>query len=158
MGSFDRNLSRCTAALALLWLGLLLGVSFIATPAKFLAPSLSLPVALDVGRQTFKLFSSVEIGIASLLAASALLGTWSRRAIFLVCVVAAIVMLQKLWLLPLLDLRVGSILEGGTPAASQLHEIYIGLEVAKGAVLALLAWGMLRGSSEDEGGSGGRGR
>lgn len=35
--------------LAVLWAGLLLGVSFLATPVKFLAPSLSLPVALDVG-------------------------------------------------------------------------------------------------------------
>ena len=34
---------------ATLWLGLLLGVAFLATPAKFLAPGL-LPVALDVGR------------------------------------------------------------------------------------------------------------
>lgn len=32
--------------LATLWAGLLLGVSFLATPVKFLAPSLSLPVAL----------------------------------------------------------------------------------------------------------------
>jgi hypothetical protein len=42
------------------WLGLLIGVAFLATPAKFLAPSLSLPVALDVGRQTFYVFNKVE--------------------------------------------------------------------------------------------------
>lgn len=45
---------------ATLWLGLLLGVSFLATPAKFLAPSLTLPVALDVGRHTFFIFNKVE--------------------------------------------------------------------------------------------------
>ena len=33
---------------ATLWAGLLMGVSFVATPVKFLAPSLSLAVALDV--------------------------------------------------------------------------------------------------------------
>jgi hypothetical protein len=36
-----------------LWAGMLLGVSFIATPAKFLAPSLPLAQALDVGRSSF---------------------------------------------------------------------------------------------------------
>ncbi len=47
-------------ALALLWIGLLIGVSFLATPAKFLAASLTLPVALDVGRHTFAIFNRVE--------------------------------------------------------------------------------------------------
>ena len=44
----------------MLWLGLQIGVAFLATPTKFLAPSLSLPVALDVGRQTFYVFNKVE--------------------------------------------------------------------------------------------------
>jgi hypothetical protein len=39
------------AALLLLWAGVLLGVSVLAAPAKFAAPRLTLPVALDVGRQ-----------------------------------------------------------------------------------------------------------
>ena len=47
-------------AIAMLWLGQLIGVAFLATPAKFLAPGLSLPVALDVGRQTFYVFNKVE--------------------------------------------------------------------------------------------------
>jgi hypothetical protein len=47
----------CALIAAILWLGLLLGVSFLATPAKFLAPSLALPVALDVGRHTFAVFN-----------------------------------------------------------------------------------------------------
>jgi hypothetical protein len=56
-------------AIALLWCGLLLGVSFLATPAKFMAPSLSLVVALDVGRQTFAVMNKVEwLFVAVLLA------------------------------------------------------------------------------------------
>ena len=55
-------------------LGLLIGVSFLATPVKFRAASLDLPVALDVGRVTFELFSKVELGFcAALLIAGALL-------------------------------------------------------------------------------------
>jgi hypothetical protein len=59
--------------LALVWAGMLIGISFLATPAKFLAPSLALPVALDVGRLTFGLFSLVEIVFAFLLLATALI-------------------------------------------------------------------------------------
>src|SRR5664280_976623 len=47
-------------AIAMLWLGLLIGFAFLATPTKFPAPSLSLPVSLDVGRQTFYAFNKVE--------------------------------------------------------------------------------------------------
>ena len=50
-----------------LWLGLLIGVSFIATPAKFVAASLTLPVAVDVGRVTFAFFNEIEWGMFALL-------------------------------------------------------------------------------------------
>lgn len=50
-----------------LWLGMLIGVSFIGTPAKFGAATLSLPVALDVGRTTFALFNWIEWGMLALL-------------------------------------------------------------------------------------------
>ncbi len=47
---------RLGPQLLLIWAGVALGVAFVATPAKFLAPSLSLPVALDVGRHTFAVY------------------------------------------------------------------------------------------------------
>src|SRR5690606_9509596 len=53
------------AVASLVWIGALLGVSFLATPVKFLAPSLTLPVALDVGRQTFHWLNRVEIVLAA---------------------------------------------------------------------------------------------
>ena len=37
------------------WLGILIGISFIATPVKFQAASLTRPVALDIGRATRRL-------------------------------------------------------------------------------------------------------
>jgi hypothetical protein len=61
MKNNERRGFYALSALALVWAGTLFGVSFLATPVKFLAPSLTLPVALDVGRQTFGVFSLVEI-------------------------------------------------------------------------------------------------
>src|SRR6187551_3253811 len=43
-----------------LWIGMLVGVCFIAAPAKFRAPSLSIKVALDVGRTTFAAWNNKE--------------------------------------------------------------------------------------------------
>jgi hypothetical protein len=46
----ERDVTRLVAAALFVWAGLLLGVSFVATPAKFLAPTLGLAQAWDVGR------------------------------------------------------------------------------------------------------------
>jgi hypothetical protein len=43
------------------WAGMIVGVSFIATPVKFQAPSLTIPVGLEVGRYTYRLFTTVEL-------------------------------------------------------------------------------------------------
>jgi hypothetical protein len=130
---------RLSARLILLWAGLSMGVAFLATPVKFLAPSLTLPVALDVGRHTFSIYNQAEL---ALLVALMLLGAgsrlWRRRYLAL-SVPAVIVALQAAWLIPALDARVSTILAGQTPPASSLHALYIGAELAK--VLWLLAFG-----------------
>ena len=56
----ERNFVTIRIVLALVWFGVLAGVSFLATPIKFMAPSLSLSVALDVGRQTFAALNPLE--------------------------------------------------------------------------------------------------
>ncbi len=126
-------------AVVMLWIGTLLGVSFLATPAKFLAPSLTLPVALDVGRQTFAVFNKIEwiyIVICALLAAA---GPRNRIAVVSVAVAAILTAVQAAWLLPALDARVGVIIAGGTPPASPLHHLYIVAETAKLLALGVIA-------------------
>lgn len=124
---------------AMLWIGLLLGVSFLATPAKFLAPSLSLAVALDVGRQTFGVFNKVEWALAILLLALVLAGPKARLSIAGAVVLAVMVVVETLWLLQVLDQRVGLIIAGQQPPESSLHVVYIVLQIVKLAVLCGLA-------------------
>jgi uncharacterized membrane protein len=122
-------------SVALVWLGLVVGVSFIATPAKFLAPTLNLAVALDVGRHTFAVFAVVE-AVAAALLVGITLPLWRQPRISLAsALVAFAVLLQQFWLLPLLDARVATILAGGSPTRSSLHGVYIASEALK--VLAL---------------------
>ncbi len=122
----------------LLWAGILFGVSFLATPAKFSAPNLMLPVALDVGRSTFAVLNRVEMGCAVL--SLGLLSAGVSRA-FVVWLASGLAVLgllvETLWLLPLLDERARVVIDGGTPPASSLHDVYVGIEAAK--IVALLA-------------------
>jgi hypothetical protein len=144
MASWDRRLAvaRCAlGALIVLWAGVLIGVSFLAAPAKFGAPGLSLPVAMEVGRREFGTLNHAEIVLAVVtlvLAAS----VRPERAVWLGLGLAALIVLaQWLWLLPVLDARAELIIQGGIPEPAPWHALYIGVEVVK--LLALLATGWL---------------
>jgi hypothetical protein len=121
---------------ALVWIGLLIGVSLLATPVKFRAPSLDLPVALDVGRHTFAAFNLVEIFALALLALAIILGNRTRLLLAALAGIAAVLVLQTVWLLPALDARVEIYLSGAVPPASALHTVYV---VGEGLKLLILA-------------------
>ena len=133
---------RLGPQLILIWAGLSIGVAFLATPAKFLAPSLTLPVALDVGRQTFQVYSQTEL---VLLFALVVLGGWSKskgRWYLILAIPGLVVVAQALWLLPALDHRVSAIETGATHLPpSNLHRVYVAAEAAK--VVSLLAGGLV---------------
>ncbi|MES2294397.1 MAG: hypothetical protein V4527_13925 [Pseudomonadota bacterium] len=123
-----------------LWLGLLVGVSFVATPVKFSAASLSLPVALDIGRVTFAVFDDIEwVMLAALVAAIVLSGSSpaSRMAAMLLAVA---LLLQSAWLLPVLNQRVAAIIAGNNPSPSLDHIYYIAADVAKAILLVAIVW------------------
>lgn len=142
LGNFaDRDrVERFGSQLYLLWAGLSIGVAFLATPAKFLAPSLTLPVALDVGQHTFRVYNGAEL---MLLGVVLVMGIWSRsrkRWYLAALLPTVVVLLQTLWLIPALDLRVMAIHAGQSPLPpSNLHTAYVGAEVVK--VLWLLCQG-----------------
>ena len=55
------NANYIIYGMCLLWCGVLLGVSFIATPAKFLVAELDIVTAIKVGRATFEVYHYFEI-------------------------------------------------------------------------------------------------
>lgn len=136
MNGLDERQANRDRALALVWAGMVLGVSFVATPAKFLAPSLSRPVALDVGRHTFRTFGRLETALAALLGITA-------PVRLLTLAPGAMVLAQALWLRPRLATRTQRVIEGGTaPASPSLHAAYVISESAK--LAALLTLGLKR--------------
>jgi hypothetical protein len=124
-----------------IWLGLLIGVSFIATPIKFSAPSLDLPTALDVGRVTFSLFNKIEWGVLALLAIflwlNGLPGVRTLLAIWL----AFLLIIQSAWLLPILNFYIETIAQGMQKPPSFEHLAYGVIEIVK--ALSLAAIGIL---------------
>ena len=129
--------------IAYVWLGLVLGVSFLATPVKFRAKSLTRPVALDVGRTTFHAFGKLEwlLSVALVVITVAVRDSLKPVDWFLIALVLVIVVGQTLWLIPRLDVRVRAIIDGEVLPRSHLHSVYAGAEFAKALALLLLgAW------------------
>jgi hypothetical protein len=126
----------------LLWAGMVLGISFLEAPVKFTAPSLTLAVGLDVGRHVFAAFHKVEL----LWAFFCVLLLWSgvripRAARWFLVAALGVLLVQSLWLLPVLDARVTLILQGQTPPPAPYHWLYVASEVVK--LIGLLGCGAL---------------
>lgn len=133
-------LASVTAAL---WAGIGIGTSLIAAPAKFQAPSLSLPAALEIGRVTFRLSGYAEYSCVGVLTIACLIAAPKAGLRWLAVPIGAL-LLQRHWLLPVLDAHTLAIIHGALLPTTQYHKLYILLELAKIAALGLLAYRMAR--------------
>lgn len=73
LSSLLRRLRERIFVFTLLWAGFIFAISFLAAPLKFLAPSLTLPVAMEIAYLLFHSFNGIEIGFALLILAITLL-------------------------------------------------------------------------------------
>jgi hypothetical protein len=135
---------RLLVCISLIWLGMILGISFLETPVKFKAPSVTLEIGLDIGRQVFGVFNKVECALALAMAILIVIIRQKDRLVIPLGVVWSSLALQTFWLLPILDDRVELILQGQTPAPSYLHTIYVVLEVLKAVALAVYGFWAFR--------------
>ncbi len=144
-------IDRSAACTALIWLGMVLGISFLEAPVKFMAPSVTLEIGLDIGRYVFGVFNKVECVFALVIAI--LLITARRKDLSMVPIGLAwlSLALQTVWLLPVLAARSELIIQGQTPPPSVSHTIYVVLEVIKAVSLAVYGfWKVLRGKTGSE--------
>lgn len=133
------SLAFLLAALPSIWIGLVLGVSVLATLAKFQVGELPLSLAVAIARATF---GWLHIAEAVLLAGAIvlLILTRSRWPLWLAIAVAAVVLaLQAGWVVPAFDGRPGLIPMLPLLASGSLHVIFVAAEVAKCLSLLLLA-------------------
>ena len=125
--------------LPLLWAGILLGASFLGTLAKFQAPSITLPIALDVGRQTFSMLLQIELILAVVTIFLTCFPRIRREALIGLGLVGIVVTTQSIWLRPILDVRVERFLQGEEPPISFHHTLYAALEALKVVVLTVVS-------------------
>ncbi|RKN37011.1 hypothetical protein [Streptomyces hoynatensis] len=128
------------AALAFVWLGMVLGISFLETPLKFRAPGVTLPLGLGIGRVVFRALNAVESVLAVVLVvvvATAGPGVW---AVVPTALAAVLLAGQLAVVRPRLNRRSDLVLSGAEPGRqrSRAHLYYVALELAKvGALTAL---------------------
>lgn len=138
-----RNAILNPAWICFLWIGITVGVSLIATPLRFTAPSITRPIALDVGRVVFAALNKAEILALFILLivvrAAGLTAKWWAYCALL----ALIVLAQGVWLIPELAARTDIILSGGVPPPSHAHGIYAALELSKIALLLFVGFSSL---------------
>ena len=139
MNGGERTARVALPLLMAFWAGAIIGLSFIATPVKFQAPHLTMPVALEIGRYTFRLFSNVELVFLIAIVAVAAFARLRRITIVMLTVVAVQLFLERWWLLPELDARVSQILAGGSVTFSSSHWIYAVFDCVKAALLIAAA-------------------
>ncbi len=123
------------------WFGMTAGVSLLATPVKFSAPTLPRAVALDVGRVVFAALNKAELVALIILLAVTRLSRRSASWWSICAALALIVIAQSVWLLPELSARAEMVVSGIEPPASYLHATYSTLELVK--LLLLLVAGFL---------------
>ncbi|MBX3523827.1 MAG: hypothetical protein KF807_11515 [Xanthobacteraceae bacterium] len=131
--------NRVLALFCALWAGIVIGVSFIATVAKFAAVSLTRPVALDVGAHTFAMLARIEWGLVIVLALLIFAARVTRVRLLLLGLVVAILLGEAIWLFPALNTRTALVIAGETLPPSPLHAISVAAESSKVILLALFA-------------------
>lgn len=116
-----------------LWIGFVGAISFMEAWLKFRAPGISLPLGLGIGRLVFNALNKVEWVLALSILANLFSGgdrPFSlKNTLFFLSLL--LLVLQTFWLLPDLDARAESLIQGNELANSNLHWYYVLMEVVK---------------------------
>jgi len=129
---------RIAAAATLIWLGMVLAISFLEAPLKFRAEGLELRVGLAIGRIVFRALNIAEVVWAVVIAVCLAVAKPSGPVLALAALTGALLALQLLLVRPRLNRRSARILAGEDGPRSRAHHAYVGSEVLKlGALVAL---------------------
>ena len=118
------------------WIGLIVGLSFIETPLKFLAPGITTPLGLGIGRLVF---TSLSVAGWIILIILTVIGQVrpreSARGWLVIGALWVIMIVESFVIRPALAARSDVIIAGGDPGESWLHYGYIAAELLLVAAL-----------------------
>ncbi|MBS1764097.1 MAG: hypothetical protein JSS90_03905 [Bacteroidetes bacterium] len=119
------------------WIGFVSAISFMESWLKFLAPGITIPLGLGIGKLVFGALNKVEWLLLLFILISLLT---AHENIFnsnylTLLIPVFIVIVQTFWLLPALDARAQLQISGATVPPSYLHIYFAGAEVIKATCL-----------------------
>jgi len=133
------------AAATMIWLGMVLAISFLEAPLKFRAEGLELQVGLAIGRIVFRALNIAEVAWAVVIALCLTIAGPSGPVLVLAAVTAVLLAVQLLLVRPRLSQRSARVLAGHDAPRSRAHHAYIGLDALKLAALVALGAALLAG-------------
>ncbi|WP_435262583.1 hypothetical protein [Tenacibaculum sp. nBUS_03] len=124
-----------------IWIGFVCAISFMESWLKFLAPNITLELGLGIGKLVFTALNIMEIVfLISVSINSIVLYKKENKSIhYSFLIIVLIMLIQTSWLLPILNTRAEQIINGIILEKSNIHFIYVMLEVLK--VLCLFIFG-----------------
>ena len=130
-------------ATTFLWIGFISAISFMEAWLKFQAPGVSLPVGLGIGRIVFNALNNVEWVLVIALIVDIFVLKNGKLFLYQLfyAIPVFILILQTVWLLPVLDQQAEMIIQGGEPVSSNVHIYYVIGEVVK--VVSLTVYGII---------------
>ncbi|MFI2234043.1 hypothetical protein [Nocardia testacea] len=120
----------------MLWLGMVLAISFLEAPLKFRAPGVTTELGLGIGRLVFRALNIVEAVLAAVLLVAAVVLAPAGAVWIWLAIAVVILVVQLAVVRPPLSRRSDRVLAGEELPRSTAHYWYIGLEIAK--VIALI--------------------
>lgn len=127
-------------ALPFLWLGLLLGISFLEAPLKFRAPGITQGLGLGIGRLVFTALHRIEMLLAILLLGSYSLHFPGLLLALLLALVVILLLYQSVSLRPALNRRAEQAIAGNPLPTTYHHKAFILVESLKVFLLLALGW------------------
>ena len=129
-------------ALPVLWIGLIVAISFIEAPLKFQAPDITIPLGLGIGRLVFGALNIVE-GVVLLILT--IVTFWpkvarvSRDRFWWWLAIAVVFVFKVAVVRPPLNARTDLVLAGADPGQSPWHYVYIVCDVVTLVLLLIVA-------------------
>ncbi|MEZ7239444.1 hypothetical protein QYS60_16950, partial [Rhodococcus sp. GXMU-t2271] len=96
----------------MLWLGMVLAISFLEAPLKFRAPGITVPLGLGIGRLVFRALNTVEVVLAVVLIVACLILSPGTAGWVLLLVTVTVLVVQVAVIRPPLTRRSNRVLAG----------------------------------------------
>lgn len=111
------------------WVGLIIGLGFIETPLKFLAPGMTLELALGLGRLVLTTLDLIGVAMLAVITALSIRPRLGRPGWLTLGGLWLVLLVQVVVIRPLLNARTDLVLSGAEAGESQLHTVYIAADV-----------------------------